>query len=122
MPLKIPFMLSVYQNRIEVLASRKSVLIECVEERIGIEFLNSVNALFGPLAGKEHQCAAHCGNACRVADRLALNFLVALLVIADIVDVISLVLAVLFAREDAADVGLAVCARAEACRIRKKCL
>ena len=100
----------------------KSVLIECIEERIRIKFFYSVNALVGPLSGKEHKCAAHCGNACRIADSLTLDLLVALLVITYVVDIVSLICAIFLARKDAADVCLAVRAGTKACRIREKSL
>ena len=105
-----------------VLASGKSVLVECVEERIRIEFFHCMNTLFSPLAGEEHQCAAHCGNACCIAYSLALYLLVALLVVTYVIDVISLILTVLFSREDAADIGLSVCSGTEACGVRQKSL
>ena len=88
------------------LALGESVLIERLDERIGIELFNCVNTLLCPLACKEHESSAHCGNARSIADSLALNFLVAFLVIADIVDVIGLVLAVLLR-----------CSRCLSCRV-----
>ena len=50
-----------------------------------------------------------------VADGLRADLLVALLMVADVVDVVGLFLAVLLAGEDAADVGLALGAGAKAC-------
>ena len=49
-----------------------------------------------------HEGAAHGGHAGGVADGLAGHLLVALLVIADVVDIVGLVLAVLLAGKDAA--------------------
>ena len=54
--------------------------------------------------------AAHGGHAGGVADGLAGHLLIALLVVAHVVDVVGLFPAVLLAGEDAADVGLAVSA------------
>ena len=71
-------------------------------------------ALLGPLAGEQHEGAAHSGHTGGVADGLAGHLLVALLVVAHVVDVVGLVLAVLLAGENAADVGLAVGAGTQA--------
>ena len=85
----------------------QAVLIQCIQIRIGIKLLDSVHALGGPLAGEQHQGTAHGGHAGGVADSLRAHFLVALLMVADVVDIVGLILAVLFAGKDAADVGLA---------------
>ena len=64
--------------------------------------------------------ADHGGHAGGVADGLAAHFLVAFLMVADVVDIDGLFLAVLYAGEDAADVGLALGAGAEGSGIRQQ--
>ena len=81
-----------------------------------------MHALGGPLAGQQHQCAAHGRHAGGVADGLRADLLVALLMVADVVDVVGLFLAVLLAGEDAADVGLALGAGAKAGGVRQQSL
>ena len=103
-----------------ILAARKSVLVEGVEERIRVELLDGVYARLDPLAGQHHERAAHRRYAGGVADGLAADLAVALLVIADVIDIVVLLLTVLHTGEDAADVGLALRARAEARRIREE--
>ena len=73
-----------------------------------------------PLAREHHHGTAHSRNASRVGNRLAAQFLVVFLVVANVVQVVGLRLAVLSALENAADVGLAHRAGAEACRVRKE--
>ncbi len=111
-----------YQHGVMAFALRKAVFVKCFDERIGIQLLDGVNAGSVPFARKEHKRAAHSGNTCGVAYGLALYLTVAFLVIANVVDVVSLVLAVFFAREDAADVGLSVGTGTEACWIGKESL
>ncbi len=96
------------------LRAGQAVLVQCVQIRVRIELFHGVDALGGPLAGQQHQCAAHGRHTGGVADGLRADLLVALLVVADVVDVVGLFLAVLLAGEDAADVGLALGAGAEA--------
>ena len=102
------------------LRAGQAVLVQCVQIGVRVELFHGVDALGGPLAGQQHQCAAHGRNAGGIADGLRADFLVALLVVADIVNVVGLFLAVLFAGEDAADVGLALGAGAEAGGIRQE--
>ena len=96
------------------LGAGQAVLVQCIQIRIGIKLLDGVHTLGVPLAGEQHQRAAHGGHAGGVADGLRAYFLVALLMVTDVVDVVGLILAVLLAGEDAADVGLALGAGAEA--------
>ena len=68
------------------------------------------------------RCTTHGGHAGGVADGLTAHFLVALLMVTDVVDVVGLILTVLFAGKDAADVGLALSAGAKAGGVRQKSL
>ena len=82
------------------------MLVQGIKERIRIEFLNSINTGLAPLACQKHQSATHCRNTGGIADCLAFDFLVAFLVIANIIYVIGLFLAILFTRKDTSDIRL----------------
>ena len=75
-----------------------------------------------PLAREHHHGTAHSRNASRVGDSLAAEFLVAFLVVANVVQIVSLRLAILSTLENATDVRLAHRARTEACRVREESL
>ena len=105
---------SVHENRVMVLAAGQAVFVQRVEERVGVELLHRVDAGLGPLAGQHHQRTAHRGHTGGVADGLTADLAVALLMVAHIINVVGLVLAVLFAGEDTADVRLALGAGTEA--------
>ena len=102
------------------LGAGQAVLVQCIQIRIGIKLFYGVHALGGPLAGEQHQGAAHSRHAGGVADGLTAHFFVAFLMVADVVDVVGLVLAVLFAGKDAADVGLALGTGAKAGGVRQQ--
>ena len=96
------------------LGTGQAVLVQSVQIRVRIELFHRVDTLGGPLAGQQHEGTAHGRHTGGVADGLRADLAVALLVVADIVDIVGLFLAVLLAGEDAADVGLTLGAGAEA--------
>lgn len=108
---------SVYKLGVECFVPRKSPLVQCVHKRIGIEFLDVVDAGLLPLACHYHHSAYHSRNAGRVADSLRADLLVALLMIATVVNLVVYFLAVLLAYADTADIGLADCSGTERCRV-----
>ena len=88
------------------LGAGQAVLVQSIQIRVRIKLFHGVHALGGPLAGQQHQRAAHGRHTGGVADGLRADLLVALLMVADVVDVVGLFLAVLFAGEDAAESGM----------------
>ena len=91
-----------------VFAAGQAVLVQRIQERIGVELLNGIYAGLGPFAGQHHQGAAHGRHTGGVADGLTADFAVAFLMVADVIDIVGFILAVLFAGKDAADVGFAL--------------
>ena len=65
------------------LGAGQAVLVQSVQIRVRIKLFHSVHALGGPLAGQQHQRAAHGRHTGGVADGLRADLLVALLMVAD---------------------------------------
>ena len=91
----------------------QAVFIQHLHIGIGVELIGRVDALPVPLTGEHHSSADHGRNARRIGNSLAAELLIALLMIAYVVNVIYLVLAVLFALEDTTDICLTLCSWTE---------
>ena len=83
----------------------QSLLVKLFHERIGIELLYVPYTRSLPQTFEEHHGANHGRNTGGVSNSLGANFFVAFFMVTDVVEVVGFVLAVLFAAEDAADVG-----------------
>ena len=94
-------------------------LADARHEGVGVELLDVKHAVTLPDAFQHQHGAGHRRHAGGVGDRLGLDLLVALLVVADVVDVHLATLTVLDAVGDDADVGLALGARAQRGRVRQ---
>ena len=105
------FRMSWNEHRILIYYPRQAVLVEHIHVRIRIELVGREYARLLPDAVDNERCTDHCRYARRVADSLAAEFLVALLMVADVIDEELLLFAVLAAREDTTDIGLAYSTR-----------
>src|SRR5699024_6557792 len=113
---------SVHQNRMEGLFPRKSPFVQRIHKRIRIKLLDIVHSRFIPCSCHQHHRSDHRRNTCGIGHCLRAYFLIAFLMVADIIEIICLVLSVLLALEDAADIRLAHRARPQRRRVRKNCL
>ena len=101
---------SVYQLRIMIFTARQTITVKCVQERIRVKFLYGIYTRSDPFSSQHHQCSAHCRNACCITDCLASNFMVAFLMIAHIIDIISLFFSIFYTGKNTADICFSFCA------------
>ena len=96
---------------------RQAAQVELFHERIGVVLLHVPHAGLFPQTTQDHLCTDHRRYASGVADRLAGDFLVALLVVAGVLNEKTLLLTVFGADDVAADAGLTFGARPETARV-----
>lgn len=105
----------VYQGRMEIFLPRQTPLVQSIHERVWVKFFYVINARLLPLACHHHHCPNHCRNTGGVRNCLRANFLVAFLMVADVINIVRNFLAILHALTNTADVCLTNCPRAERC-------
>ena len=87
---------SVYQLRIMIFTAWQTITVKCVQERIRIKFLYGIYTWSDPFSSQHHQCSAHCRNTCCITDCLASNLMVAFLMIAYVIDIVSLLFSIFY--------------------------